>query len=85
MSTVALQGLLEYLYGTLTPKDMCWVADHLIKHANQATGRPVAYTEAEAKMLTLKRGRDIKAQRTKLIPHDEVMQEIEQTLATYEN
>ena len=35
MSTTALQGLLEYLYGTLTPNNMRWVADHLIEHANQ--------------------------------------------------
>lgn len=40
-------------------------------------------TEAEAKALTLQRGRDIKAGRAKLIPHDEVMREMEQMLATY--
>jgi len=42
-----------------------------------------ARTETEARALTLQRGRDIKAGRTKLIPHDEVMQEMEQMLATY--
>lgn len=36
MSTTALQGLLEYLYGTLTPSNMRWVADHLIEHADRA-------------------------------------------------
>lgn len=36
MSTTALQGLLEYLYGTLTPSNMRWVADHLIEHADLA-------------------------------------------------
>lgn len=36
MSTAALQGLLEYLYGTLTPKNMRWVARHLVEHADQA-------------------------------------------------
>lgn len=40
-------------------------------------------TEDEAKALTLLRGRDIKAGRTKLIPHEEVMQEMEQMLANY--
>ncbi len=40
-------------------------------------------TEDEAKALTLLRGRDIKAGRTKLIPHEEVMQEMEQMLASY--
>lgn len=42
-------------------------------------------TEAEAKALTLQRGRAIKAGRSKLIPHDKVMQEMEQMLATYED
>ena len=40
-------------------------------------------TAEEAKVLTLQRGRDIKAGRAKLIPHDEVMQEMEQMLTTY--
>ena len=40
-------------------------------------------TTEEAKVLTLQRGRDIKAGLAKLIPHDEVMQEMEQMLASY--
>ena len=40
-------------------------------------------TTEEAKVLTLQRGRDIKAGRAKLISHDEVMQEMEQMLTTY--
>ena len=40
-------------------------------------------TAEEAKVLTLQRGRDIKAGRAKLIPHDEVMQEMDQMLASY--
>lgn len=43
----------------------------------------ITRTEDEAKALTLLRGRDIKAGRTKLIPHEEVMQEMEQMLASY--
>lgn len=35
MSTTALQGLLDYLYGTLTPKHMRWVAAHLIERAEE--------------------------------------------------
>jgi len=46
---------------------------------------PCVYTVEEAKILTLQRGRDIKAGRVKLIPHDEVMDEMEQLLATYED
>ena len=41
------------------------------------------YTVEEVKALTLQRGRDIKAGRVKLIPHDEVMDEMEQLLASY--
>ena len=41
-------------------------------------------TEAEAKALTLQRGHSIKAGRSKLIPHDEVMREMEQMLTNYE-
>ena len=44
---------------------------------------PCVYTAEEAKALTLQRGRDIKAGRVKLIPHEEVMTEMEQLLATY--
>ena len=35
MSTAALTGLLEYLYGTLSASNMRWVADHLIEQASE--------------------------------------------------
>ena len=35
MSTSALTGLLEYLYGTLSPSNMRWVGEHLIECANK--------------------------------------------------
>ena len=35
MSTSALTGLLEYLYGTLSPSNMRWVGEHLIEYANK--------------------------------------------------
>ena len=47
MSTTALQGLLEYLYGTLTPSNMRWVADHLIEHAEIAKYSPEERREYE--------------------------------------
>ena len=47
------------------------------------TGEPQTLTSEEAKALTLQRGRDIKSGRVKLIPHEKVMQEMEQMLATY--
>lgn len=40
-------------------------------------------TVEEAKAITLQRGRDIKAGRDKLIPHEEVMCEMEQMLEGY--
>lgn len=33
MGTTALNGLLEYLYGTLSPDHMLWVGEHLIERA----------------------------------------------------
>lgn len=51
--------------------------------AQSESGELRSLTTEEAKELTLQRGRDIKAGRAKLIPHDEVMQEMEQMLATY--
>ena len=35
MSTAALSGLLDYLYGTLTANNMRWVGEHLIEYANR--------------------------------------------------
>jgi len=35
MSTATLTGLLEYLYGTLTPSNMRWVGEHLIEYAKK--------------------------------------------------
>ena len=54
-----------------------------IRLAQSETGEPRILTSDEAKSLTLQRGRDIKAGRTKLIDHETVMQEMEQMLATY--
>ena len=35
MSTTALQGLLDYLYGTLSPDNMRWVGEHLVMQADK--------------------------------------------------
>ena len=51
--------------------------------AQNEIGELQSLTTEEAKVLTLQRGRDIKAGRAKLIPHHEVMQEMEQMLASY--
>lgn len=72
MSTTALQGLLEYLYGTLTPKNMRWVADHLIEHANQAEDPNLKpYTMEEINAMLDEAEADIAAGR--VIPDEESM------------
>lgn len=38
MSSTALNGLLEYLYGTLSADNMCWVATHLMERADKIKG-----------------------------------------------
>ena len=44
---------------------------------------PYAYSIKEAKAMVLERGREIKAGHVKMIPHEEVMREMEQLLANY--
>lgn len=44
---------------------------------------PCLFAEEEAIAIALQRGREIKEGHAKLIPHDEVMHEMEQLLATY--
>ena len=51
--------------------------------AQSEIGELRSLTTEEAKVLTLQRGREIKAGRAKLIPHDKVMQEMDQMLASY--
>ena len=40
MSTATLNNLIEYLYGTLSPDNMRWVAKHLIERAEQVEEPP---------------------------------------------
>lgn len=75
MSTTALQGLLEYLYGTLTPKDMCWVADHLIEHAQRSAEPVKRLTMEEINAMLDEAEADIAAGRT--IPDEELWREYE--------
>ena len=63
------------------PREVCDASR--IRLAQSETGEPRILTSDEAKSLTLQRGRDIKAGRTKPIAHETVMQEMEQMLATY--
>ncbi len=82
MSTTALQGLLEYLYGTLTPKDMCWVADHLIEHAQRSSEPLKRLTMEEVNAILDEAEANFAAGRT--IPHEEVMRRWDEEIAQME-
>ena len=48
MSTTALAGLLEYLYGMLSPSNMRWVGEHLIEFSKRGESEQVRpYTMEE--------------------------------------
>ena len=48
MSTTALSGLLEYLYGTLSISNMRWVGEHLIEYAKKEEAEQLRpYTKEE--------------------------------------
>ena len=53
MSTTALQGLLDYLYGTLSPSNMRWVAEHLVMQADKVENpdlKPYTMDEINARI-----------------------------------
>ena len=80
MSTTALQGLLEYLYGTLTPKDM--VADHLIEHAQRSSEPLKRLTMEEVNAMLDEAEAEIAAGIG--TSHDEVMREWDEEIARME-
>lgn len=83
MSTAALQGLLEYLYVTLSPDNMLWVADHLIEQAKQADGlelKPYTMEEINA-MLD---GAEANFAAGKGVPDEEAWDEWEEDFARME-
>lgn len=82
MSTAALQGLLDYLYGTLTPGNMRWVGEHLIEQANkkEAPLKPYTMDEVNA-MLDEAEERFAKGLG---IPSEKVFQKVEEAFADYE-
>jgi hypothetical protein len=71
MSTAALTGLLEYLYGTLSPSNMRWVGEHLIEYAKKEeaqTSQPLTMEEIDAMLDEAER--DFEA--GNYLTHDEV-------------
>ena len=85
MSTATLTSLLDYLYGTLTPSNMRWVAEHLTEYANKQehVDSPQRYTQAELNAMLDMAEADIAAGRT--IPHEESMRRWKEKLANEEN
>ena len=47
MSEATLQGLMDYLYSTLTPDNMRWMAIHLMAHADADEGKVEPYSMEE--------------------------------------
>ena len=79
MSTATLTGLLDYLYGTLTPSDMRWVGDHLIERATKTEHAPKPYTMEELNAMLDAAEADIAAGRT--TPHEESMRRWQEKIA----
>lgn len=57
MSTVALNGLLDYLYGTLSSEDIVWLTEQL-KHRIHNDDDVVPYTPEELQARILKSEQD---------------------------
>lgn len=83
MSTTALQGLLDYLYGTLTPGNMRWVAEHLVMQADKVENPNIKpYTMEEINAMLDRAEADFEA--GKGIPDEEVMREMDEEIARWE-
>ena len=80
MSETTLTKLLEYLYGTLTPRNMRWLAMHLIEQADAEELKP--YTKEELNEMIDESERQIAA--GLCIDNDEVFSELEKELAIEE-
>ena len=83
MSTTALEGLLSYLYGTLSPSNMQWVGEHLIEYAKKEQSEQLRpYTMQELNARIDQAEADIAAGR--VIDDDDVWAELDEELAREE-
>jgi hypothetical protein len=83
MSTTALEGLLSYLYGTLSPSNMQWVGEHLIEYAKKEQDEQLRpYTMQEINAMLDEAEADFAA--GKGIPDEEVWREWDEELAREE-
>lgn len=80
MSSTALQGLLDYLYGTLSAENMRWVANHLIERAEMAEEPPMKrLTMEEVNAMLDEAEANFAAGRG--IPHEESMRRWKEKMA----
>lgn len=80
MSTVALEGLLNYLYGTLSPSNMRWVGEHLIEYAKKEQDERLRpYTMAELNARIDQAEANVAAGKT--ITHEESMRRWKEKIA----
>ena len=82
MSETTLQGLLDYLYSTLTPDNMRWMATQLMAHANAEEESLKPYTMEEINARLDQSERD--SSEGKVYDFDDVMREIEEEFALEE-
>ncbi len=80
MSTMALEGLLNYLYGTLSPSNMRWVGEHLIEYAKKEQDERLRpYTMAELNARIDQAEANVAAGKT--ITHEESMRRWKEKIA----
>lgn len=82
MSTQALNGLRDYLTGTLSIADMNWLAAELTEFARREEHSPKPYTMEELNAMLDVAEADIAAGRG--TPHEEVMREWDEEIARME-
>ena len=80
MSETTLNNLLEYLYDTLTPSNMRWIGEHLIKQANHKEESAKPYTMEEINTRIAQSERD--SAEGKVYDFDDVMRELEEEFET---
>ena len=78
MSETALNGLLTYLYGTLTPSNMRWMAARLAERAKLEEENIKPLTKEEINAMLDEAERDFAA--GKGIPDEEVWRKIDEEL-----
>jgi len=83
MSEATLQGLLDYLYSTLTPDNMRWMATQLMAHANAEEESLKPYTMEEINAMIDESERQIAAGLCQ--DHEDVFHELQEELEQEEH